>query len=205
MKLRYSAATAISALLIMFFVSCDNPFSKEWAAKIGSDVITIKDFNQFYYTQNRMVENVETNEDVDKLAQDPVYVQMHQFLNKQYFLETLINGKLIYSAATEDDSINQDELNTVIELSKYQIVMQYYLIKKLKSKIVVTDEEVNEFYTRNKDKLSKYTANEAIEICRKELEQRKLYAEMSRYVEELKQKKGVNRDGFKDYMSKQNK
>ena len=205
MKLRYSAATAISALLIMFFVSCDYPFSKEWAANIGSDVITIKDFNQFYYTQNRMVENVETNEDVDKLAQDPVYVQMHQFLNKQYFLETLINGKLIYSAATEDDSINQDELNTVIELSKYQIVMQYYLIKKLKSKIVVTDEEVNEFYTRNKDKLSKYTANEAIEICRKELEQRKLYAEMSRYVEELKQKKGVNRDGFKDYMSKQNK
>lgn len=205
MKIRYSVLTALFVSAVMFFISCDNPFSREWAAKIGSDTITIKDLNRFYYVQNRMVENTEKNEEIDRLAQDPMYVQAHQYLNKQFFLESLINGKVVYNAAMDDSSIDKDELNTVIELSKYQVVMQYYLVKKLRSKITVTEEEVNEYYTKYKSKLSKYTANEAIELCRKDLEQRKLYMEMNRYIEELKQKSGVNRDGFKDYMTKQGK
>ncbi len=205
MKIRYSVLTALFVSAVMFFISCDNPFSREWAAKIGSDTITIKDLNRFYYVQNRMVENTDKNEEIDRLAQDPMYSQSHQYLNKQFFLESLINGKVVYNAAMDDSSIDKDEMNTVIELSKYQVVMQYYLVKKLKSKIVVTEEEVNEYYAKYKSKLSKYTANEAIELCRKDLEQRKLYMEMNRYVEELKQKSGVNRDGFKEYMTKQGK
>ena len=205
MKIRYSVLTALFVSAVMFFISCDNPFSREWAAKIGSDTITIKDLNRFYYVQNRMVENTDKNEEIDRLAQDPMYSQSHQYLNKQFFLESLINGKVVYNAAMDDSSIDKDEMNTVIELSKYQVVMQYYLVKKLKSKIVVTEEDVNEYYAKYKSKLSKYTANEAIELCRKDLEQRKLYMEMNRYVEELKQKSGVNRDGFKEYMTKQGK
>lgn len=205
MKIRYSVLTALFVSAVMFFISCDNPFSRDWAAKIGSDTITIKDLNRFYYVQNRMVENTESNEEIDKRALDPMYSQAHQYLNKQFFLESLINGKVVYNAAMDDSAIDKDELNTVIELSKYQVVMQYYLVKKLKSKIVVTEEEVNEYYTKYKSKLSKYTANEAIELCRKDLEQRKLYMEMNRYIEELKQKAGVNRDGFKEYQTKQGK
>jgi len=205
MKIRYSALTALTVLMAMFIISCENPFSKEWVAKIGSDVITVKEFNRFYYTQNKMSEGVDSDEEIDKRAQDPVYAQMHQMLNKQTFLESIINGKLIYGAAKEDDSINQDELDTIIELSKYQVVMNYYLVKKLKSKIVVTEDEVNEYYTKYKSKLSKYPVNEALELCRRDIEQRKLYMESSRYVEELRQKKGVNKDGFKEYMSKEGK
>ncbi|HPS59480.1 MAG TPA: hypothetical protein PK514_15365 [Spirochaetota bacterium] len=205
MKIRYSFLTALFVSAIMFFISCDNPFSREWAAKIGSETITIKDLNRYYYVQNRMMENKETNEEIDKLAQDPMTSQMHQYLNKQFFLDSLINSKVVYAAAMDDSVIDKEELNTVIELSKYQTVMTYYLTKKLKNKIVVTEEEVNEYYTKYKSKLSKYTANEAIELCRKDLEQRKLYMEMNRYIEELKQKSGVNRDGFKEYMTKQGK
>ena len=205
MKLRYSVLTALFLSAIMFFISCDNPFSREWAAKIGSDTITIKDLNRFYYVQNRMIENTSDNAEIDRLAKDPVYAQMHQYLNKQFFLESLINGKVVYKAAMDDSTIDKDELNTVIELSKYQVVMQYYLVKKLKSKIVVTEEEVSEYYTKYKSKLSKYTFNEATELCRKDIEQRKLYMEMNRYIEELKQKSGVNRDGFKEYMTKTEK
>lgn len=205
MKLRYSVLTALFLSAIMFFISCDNPFSREWAAKIGSDTITIKDLNRFYYVQNRMIENTSDNAEIDRLAKDPVYAQMHQYLNKQFFLESLINGKVVYKAAMDDSTIDKDELNTVIELSKYQVVMQYYLVKKLKSKIVVTEEEVSEYYTKYKSKLSKYTFNEATELCRKDIEQRKLYMEMNRYIEELKQKSGVNRDGFKEHMTKTEK
>ncbi|HQO39730.1 MAG TPA: hypothetical protein PK986_04600 [Spirochaetota bacterium] len=205
MKIRYSVLTALFVSAIMFFISCDNPFSRDWAAKIGSETITMKELNRFYYTQNKLSLEKESNEEIDKLALDPMFVQMHPTLNKQLFLDSIINGKVVYNAAMEDSSIDRDEMNAFIELQKYQIVTQYYLYKKLKSKIVVTEDEVNEYYTKYKSKLSKYTANEAIELCRKDLQNRKLMYESNRYVDELKQKSGVNRDGFKEYMTKQGK
>jgi hypothetical protein len=205
MKIRYSVLTALFASAIMFFISCDNPFSRDWAAKIGNETITMKELNRFYYTQNKLSLEKDSNEEIDKLAQDPMAVQMHPTLNKQLFLDSIINGKVVYNAAMKDNSIDKDEMNAFIELQKYQIVTQYYLYKKLKPRIVVTEDEVNEYYTKYKSRLSKYTANEAIELCRKDLQNRKLMYESNRYVDELKQKSGVNRDGFKEYMTKQDK
>ncbi len=204
MKIRLSAIFALLLAIVFGYISCDNPFSREWAAKIGNDVISIKDFNRFYYTQNKILFSVETNEEIDKLAMDPSG-QMNQYLNKQSFLEALINQKVVFDAAMDDKSIDQDELKTIIELGKYTTVIQYYIMKKLKNKITVTEEEVEQFYNKNKDKLSKYTANEAVALCRRNLEQNKLQMETMRFIEELKQKAGVNRDGFKDYMSKAGK
>lgn len=205
MKIRYSAITALIISTMLCFISCDNPFSREWAAKIGNDVITIKDFNRFYYGYNKMLFGVDSNEEIDKMAQDPVYGQMNQYLNKQSFLELLINYKVVYETTIDDKSIDQDDLNAIIEFTKYNMVVNYYMLKKLKYKIVVTDDEVNEYYTKYKDKLSKYPINEALSMCRKNLEQQKLQYESVKFVEELKQKVGVNRDGFKEYMSKENK
>ena len=208
-KFTYAATTMVILAVVPCAVARGEVYSesnkKGWLVKIGNEEIKLEDLNRFYYMQNKILANFETNEEVDRLASDPESLQLYPYLEKQNFLEILINEKLVYSTATGDKSIDQNELKTVIELAKYQAVLQYYMMKKLKNKIVVTDEEINEFYEIHRDSLSKYTYDEAREVIRKYLVQRKINDEMMKYIQELKEREGVNRDGFTNYMSGLNK
>ena len=94
-------------------ISC----KKEWAAKIDGEAISMEEFNKFYYLQSKMMTNIETNEEIDKLAASPEYAN-HPLLSKAGFLEHIIAQKLLYKKAMEDKSIDHDELNTVIEMIK---------------------------------------------------------------------------------------
>lgn len=194
--------TLITVLSISF-ISCKNMFG-ETAATIDGDKITIDELNKFYYIQNKMLTNIDSKEEIDKLADNPAYAN-HPFLNKANFLEHLIAQKVLYDKAMSDKSIDKDELNTLLEMVKIQTAAQYFLSKKLKDKITVTDEEVEKIYTENKSKFAGKTADEASNYIKQQIFAQKSRMETNKYVAELLGEHAINKDGFKEYMTKQKK
>ena len=197
MKIKHLLTILIITMLVIPQVSC----KKEWAAKVDGDTISIDDFNKFYYLQSKMMANVETNEEVDKLAENPAYAN-HPLLSKTGFLDHIIAQKLLYKKAMDDKSIDHDELDTVIEMIKIQTAAQYYLGKKLKDKITVSDEEVTAVYNQNKAKFAGRTADEATAYIKQQIFTQKSRQETNKYIMELIAESKVEKDGFKEYMKK---
>jgi hypothetical protein len=203
MKTRVLILSLLLSLSSVIFISCNNT-SGEWAAKVDGKVISIEEFNKYYYTQNKMMANVDSNEDVDRLANDPAYAN-HPFLNKSNFLDHLIAQKLIYNKAMNDKSIDKDELNTILEITKIQTASQYYLGKKLKDQIKVSEEEVADFYNKNRRQFAGRTANEATAYIRQQILSYKSRQEANQYVMELVAESEVKKEGLKEYLAKTKK
>ena len=197
MKIKHLLTICIITMLVIPQISC----KKDWAAKVDNETISMDEFNKFYYLQSKMMTNLETNEEVDKLAENPAYAN-HPLLSKAGFLDHIIAQKLLYREAMDDKSIDKDELDTVIEMIKIQTVAQYYLGKKLKDKITVSDEEVNTVYNQNKAKFAGRTADEATAYIKQQIFAQKSRQETNKFIMELIGKSKVNKDGFKDYQSK---
>lgn len=194
---------ALIAVITVSFISCKNTFG-DTAATIDGDKITIDELNKFYYVQNKMVTNIDSKEEIDKLAENPAYAG-HPFLNKANYLEHLIAQKVLYDKAMSDKSIDKDELETLIEMVKVQTAAQYYLSKKLKDKITVTDEEVDKVYSENRSKFAGRTADEAASYIKQQIFSQKSRMETNKYVAEILAEHAINKDGFKEYMAKQKK
>ncbi len=203
MKIRVLILSLLLTITAIFSISCNN-ISGEWAAKIDGKTISIDEFNSYYYTQNKMMANVPSKEDVDKLAADPAYAD-HPFLNKANFLDHLIAQKLIYNKAMKDKSIDKEELNSILEITKIQAASQYFLGQKLKDKISVTDEEVAEFYNKNRSQFAGRTANEATAYIRQQLMAYKSRQEANQYVLELVAESEVKKEGLREYLAKTKK
>lgn len=203
MKIRVLILSLLLTITAIFSISCNN-ISGEWAAEIDGKTISIDEFNSYYYTQNKMMANVPSKEDVDKLAADPAYAD-HPFLNKANFLDHLIAQKLIYNKAMKDKSIDKEELNSILEITKIQAASQYFLGQKLKDKISVTDEEVAEFYNKNRSQFAGRTANEATAYIRQQLMAYKSRQEANQYVLELVAESEVKKEGLREYLAKTKK
>jgi hypothetical protein len=184
-------------------LSCDS--GGGWAVKIDSDTISIDEFNNYYYAFNKTTYNLKSNEDVDKLAaevdtldpRDP----RRQYLLKSNFIDHLVAQRLLYNKAVNDSSIDKKELNTTIELAKMQTVATYYLGKKLKDKITVTDAEVEKFYTENRSDFRGVPLNdEFINRIKQQLVFQKSSVASNEYIMELMAESKVNKEGFKNYI-----
>lgn len=184
-------------MLVIPQISC----KKEWAAKVDDDTITMEDFNKFYYLQSKMMTNIDSNEEIDKLAASPEYAN-HPLLSKAGFLDHLIAQKLLYKKAMTDKAIDKNELDAVMEMIKVQTVAQYYLAKKLKDKITVSDEEVNSVYNANKAKFAGKTADDATAYIKQQIFAQKSREETNKYIMELIAESKVDKEGFKNSQSK---
>lgn len=193
MKIKHLLTICIITMLVIPQISC----KKDWAAKVDDETITMEEFNKFYYLQSKMMTNIETNEEIDKLAENPAYAN-HPLLSKAGYLDHIIAQKLLYKKAFSDKAINQDELKTVVEMMKIQTVAQYYLGKKLKDKITVSDEEVNAVYNENKSKFAGRTADEATNYIKQQIFSQKSRQETNKYIMELIAASKVDKDGFKN-------
>jgi hypothetical protein len=176
----------------------------EVAVKIDGEKISINQFNNYYYMFAKMMLNMD-KKDVDKAAANPE-IENHptlNILNKRKFMEFLVSRKLLYIKAFQDDSVNKDDLKTIEELSKIQFISSYYLLQKLKDDIQVTDQEMNEFWNRNKDQLKGMPMNEEMEgRIRQQIFQEKLEMKSNQFIIDLLGEIKVNKEGFKKYMDK---
>jgi hypothetical protein len=176
----------------------------EVAVIIDNEKISINQFNSYYYMFAKMMLNMDKKE-VDKMAANPE-IENHptlSLLNKSKFMEFFISRKLLYIKANNDDSIVKDDLKIVADLAKLQFVSSYYLGQKLKDEIKVSDEEVNAFYNRNKDKLKGVPMNdEAINWMKQQVFMEKLEVKSNQFILEILGEIKVNKEGFKKYMAK---
>jgi len=187
----------IIILAAVIAVSCNK--GGKWAVKINNDVVSIDEYNDFYYTQNKILLNMD-REDIDKLSADMSMIN-HPTLNKTKFMDFLVSRKLLFQKAMKDDSINKDELKTVIELFKLQGVATYYLSEKLKDEIVITDDEVDNFYNSNRRMFKGVPVNDqVIAKIKQQIFMQKFEQKSSEFVMNLIAESKVNREGFKNYM-----
>ena len=198
MKIKHLLTISVMAILLIPQLSC----KREWAAKINdSTTISMDEFNKFYYLQAKALLNTESIEEIDKLAADPRSEKT--MLNKNNFLRYLVAQKLLYKKAMDDKNMDKDELNTYSEFTKMQSVNQYYLMKKFKDRIMVSDAEIDEAYRMNRAQFAGRTADEATMAIKQQLTARKFGYESNTYLENLLGEHKIDYDGLKEYLKKQ--
>ncbi len=174
------------------------------AVEIDNEKITVDDFERYYYTQLRFGLNVDSRQDVDKMANDPS--MMNIIPPKNLFMDQLIAQKVLYKKAMSDKSLNKKELDTLIELATMQMVSNYYLMTKLKGDLEVSDAEVEQVYNANKAyfKGAPINARTIFEIKQK-IKMDKFQAKAGERSRVLIDEAKVIRDGFTEYMKEEAK
>lgn len=189
----------ISLLIFLTIASSCNMISGEVLAEIDSDEITLDEFQSYYYTQNKVLLNLDTKE-IDRLSHES-NMENHPTLNKSKFMDFLISRKLLYTKAMDDSSINKKELEAIIELTRLQGVATYYLSEKLKDEISVSDDEVNAFYNQNKQLFKGVPIDEGIiNKIKQQIFMQKFERKSSEFVMNLIAESKVSREGFKKYL-----
>ena len=197
MKIKHLLTISIMAILIIPQLSC----KREWAAKINdSTTISMDEFNKFYYLQAKAFLNTESIEEIDKLADDPRSEKT--MLNKNNFLRYLVAQKLLYQKAMDDKNIDRDELNAYAEFTRLQSINQFYLMKKFKDRIVISDEEIDMAYSKNRAQFAGRNADEVTSYIRQQLSAQKFSYESNTYLENLLAEHKVDYDGLKEYQKK---
>jgi hypothetical protein len=188
-------------------ISYSKPKSESWMAKIDNEVITVDYFNKMYYTQNKIMLNLEKDE-IDKIADDPSSLdpQVQQLVVKKSFLDQLVAQKVICNKALNDEFIDKEELKIIIEISRLQAISQYYMAQKLKGRITVTDQEVDKFYKENSNYFKGVPIDDnVIEKIKQQIFMNKAKLESNEIIMDLLSEAKINKEGFKKYMEERNK
>ena len=186
----------ILAISVLAFLSCGkkNSFDGgEWIAKINNDVITENMLNSFYYAQQKQIYNG-TNEDIDKLAADPESVAKNPTLNKAEFLENFIRQRLVYNKAVKDGMLDDNEVKAHIEMAKEAVVVAQYVKTKFKDDIAVSEEEIGEMYSKNRERFKGAPIEQAEQYIQQQLYQQKLQMKLRELVENLKEQSIIEKN-----------
>lgn len=187
----------VPILIAVVFVSCGK--SGDTLVVIDDDKITSDEFTNYYYTQNKILMNLDMKE-IDKLANDP-NMENHPTVNKSKFMDFLVSRKLLMAKALSDPEVNKKELEAIIELTRMQGIATYYLTEKLKNDITVTDEEVNAFYNQNRNLFKGVPIDESIMgRIKQQIFMQKFERKSAEFVMNLVAESKVSRDGFKKFL-----
>lgn len=165
----------------------------KWVAKIDNKKITLQDFNNLYYAQIRMMVD-KTNDEIDKMAKDPTWLQKLPILNKEEFLNQLIQNRLLFYKAKEEGYLDNAEAKILSGYQVESIVSRFYLASALKGSTSVSDKEVADAYTQYKAQFNGVPIETAYERIRSELSQRKISVEQERKRQELDDNAKIERN-----------
>jgi hypothetical protein len=178
-------AFVISAIL--FSPGCGKG---EWIMKIDGTSLSIKELDELYYAHHKQIlQQLKfdvTNEDVDKFAADFMTVKRLPTLNKEIFLNEVINQRLIYDKAVEAGMDSLPEVKAMIKIAQDTAVVQYYIREKFKNDLVVSDQEVEAFYNENRANFKMEPIDQAEKKIRQYLGSQKLLKKMKKFVDDLK-------------------
>ncbi len=204
---RYTAFfAAFSIFLMASFISCDKMKGKDGkedtgkpAIKLENETISIKEFEDYYYTQNKLVLNL-GKEEIDKMAANPM-AQNHPTLSRKKFADYIISRILLYNKAMDDETVDRNEMETVVELNKYNSVATYYLLEKLQDEINVTEQEVEQFYNQNRQMFQGVALNDQVVArIRQQIFMKKFEMKSNEFILNLIAENKVNREGLKQYL-----
>ena len=135
MKVRKNFTRIIILLLgLSVFCGCSSNTSEDnVVAKVGNYEITVKGFNE------RISNLPEKYREVVKRR-------------KNEYLEDLIKDTLLYQEAVRKDLDREEDVRNLIEEAKKKIIIARLLQDEVDNKVVITDEDIELFYTANKGK-----------------------------------------------------
>lgn len=162
----------------------------EWIMKIDGTSLSIQELDQLYYAHHKQIlQQLKfdvTNEDVDKFAADFMTVKRLPTLNKEIFLNEVINQRLIYDKAVEAGMLNNEEVKAMMKIAQDTAVVQYFIREKFKNDLAVSDQEVEAFYNENRANFKMEPIDQAEKKIRQYLGSQKLLKKMKRFVDDLK-------------------
>lgn len=132
---------ALLCMMVVFVSSCGQKeesskpavkSKRDTLARVGNDVITLKEFNQ----------------KIDLLPDDIKGVIEE---NKAAFLDSLIVEALLYKEGVKKDLDNDREVRELLEEAKKKIVISRYIKDEIEDKSDVSDREIKSYYRENRD------------------------------------------------------
>ncbi|MCU0821221.1 MAG: SurA N-terminal domain-containing protein, partial [Spirochaetes bacterium] len=135
---RFLSTAAAVTVSILFLISCGSNSDLaggDWVAKINDDEITINMLNAYYYAQQKQIYNI-SNEEIDKLVNDPNAINENPTLDKEEFLENYIRQRLVYNKAIKEGMLNDPEVKAHIEMAKEAVVVAQYVKNKFKQEFL---------------------------------------------------------------------
>lgn len=183
----------IAVIICALAISCGNKYGGKWIAKIDNDEITENELNAYYYAQMKSIYNL-SKEEIDKLAQDPAQLERNPLLNKNNFLEQMIQQRLVYKKALDDSILKNEELNTLLDISKEGLVVQYYIREKFKNDITIAPEEVEMIYNQQRARFKGVPVDQAEMYIKQQLFQQKLNMKIKELVDRLRDEKKIEKN-----------
>lgn len=181
----------VTAALVISFTGCKK-YSGPWVAKIENQTITLDELNTIYYAQQKSLYNL-PKEKIDELAADPAHVAKNPTLDKEVFLEQLIQQRLVYRKAKDEGLLKQKELNALMDMAKEAVVVGYYVREKFKNQIEPTDTEVSEIYQKQRARFQGVPIDQAEMFIKQQVSQQKLQMKIRNLVEGLKEVKKIEK------------
>jgi len=187
MRFAVIATVACTALVIALFPGCGKG---EWIVKIDGEALTVQELDQLYYAHHKQILQQFkfdiSNEDVDKFAADFTTMKRLPTLNKEIFLNEVINQRLMYQKAVDAGALKSPEVEAMIKVAHDTAVVQYYIREKFKNEIAVSDQEVEAFYNENRANFKMEPIDQAEKKIRQYLSSQKLLKKMKKMVDDLK-------------------
>lgn len=181
-----------TALCASAAVSCGNGYSGPWVAKIENQTITLDELNTIYYAQQKSMYNLPA-EKIDELAADPAHVAKNPTLDKEVFLEQLIQQRLVYRQAKEDGMLKKKELKALMDMAQEAVVVGYFVREKFKNQVEPSDAEVAEIFQKQRNRFQGVPIDQAEMYIRQQVSQQKLQMKIRNLVEGLKEVKKIEK------------
>ena len=185
------------SLIILFSLTAASCKQGKTAIEIDGDKITIDEFLNYYYVQNGMLLNMTKKQ----ITEIPEMVKAnHQTLNKDRFMQFILSRKLLLTTALADKDVDQKELQSVIDLYKLQGVATFYLMKKLKGDIKVSEKEIEAVYNKYRKQFRGVPINQAEEKIKQQVFMQKCEQASAQFVQKLIAESKIKRSGFDEYL-----
>lgn len=195
MKQRFFAILAIAVV-----VQACNPTQqkdcKEWVAKIDDEVICKAEVERQY---DLFLENVAKMQRVDKqkllarinddseVKKNPMLMQFR----KQNFVDNYIDEYIVYKEAKKQGYHKKDDVQTMLQRQRRNIISQAYLEENIDTQNPVTDQEVEEYYKEYRKKnprIARLPIQKAMKQIRYQLAKRKKQMQLKKMMQEIRDK-----------------
>ena len=163
-------------------------------AKIDGKEISVKEFSKVYYVQIKNMYNLDTNEEVDKIAADSQQISRNPFLNRGYFLEEMIKQKIVYNQAKADKITDDADLKGIIRIQVETLALGFYAKKKFAKDLEVTPKEIEEVYMREQARFKGVPITNAEEYIKQALKSEKFQKNVTKLISDLKDEAKIEKN-----------
>lgn len=159
--------------------------SSGWIAKIDGKEIPVEEFSAIYYAYLTDQYAPASRREIDAYAADPRMAANNPLLDRERFLDEIVNQRLIRAKAIKDGFVVTAEMNAEIRSQRESGMMLQYAQFRFGKDVEPTSAEIDAYYEQNREQLSALPADQAETYIRLKLRSMKLSAKIDEAVDAL--------------------